>query len=215
MLTELRRIADGKATKVADLDPEVAKFLGAEFSPASMRETLFEPEDWEQYVGFAIDLLFPSPAGKAAAVERVAPKISKEALAALEAKFGADLLSGGAKATVDTPIRSLDQLLTNGKVPSVRGGEFNRWFDELSSAELDILWQNKAAREAIEARIRQPGGLHEWCMVCRAPDFKKWGVPMEEIQRFRTKTNELKWISPIDGKPGGHGGHASSTFHMN
>ncbi|MBC3456743.1 DUF637 domain-containing protein, partial [Pseudomonas mosselii] len=97
VLTELRRIADGKATKVADLDPKVAKFLGTEFSPASMRETLFEPEDWEQYVGFAIDLLFPSPAGKAAAVERVAPKISKEALAALEAKFGADLLSGGAK----------------------------------------------------------------------------------------------------------------------
>lgn len=50
-------------------------------------------------------------------------------------------------------------------------------------------------------------------MVCRAPDFKKWGVPMDEIQRFRTKTTELKWTSPIDGKPGGHGSHASSTFH--
>ncbi|MDI6529504.1 hypothetical protein QMA71_28575, partial [Pseudomonas otitidis] len=119
----------------------------------------------------------------------------------------------GAKATVETPIRSLDQLLPNGKVPSVRGGEFNRWFDELSSAELDVLWKNKAARDAIEARIRQPGGLHEWCMVCRAPDFKKWGVSMDEIQRFRTKTTELKWISPVDGKPGGHGSHASSTFH--
>lgn len=102
------------------------------------------------------------------------------------------LVSGGTKATVDKPIRSLEQLLPDGKVPSVRGGEFNRWFDELSSAELDVLWQNNAARDAIEARIRQPGGLHEWCMVCRAPDFKKWGVPMEEIQRFRTKTTELK-----------------------
>ncbi|WP_425357931.1 DUF637 domain-containing protein [Pseudomonas asplenii] len=122
-------------------------------------------------------------------------------------------LAGGAKEAVDTPTRSLEQLLPNGKVPSVRGGEFNRWFDELSPAELDVLWQNKAARDAIEARIRQPGGLHEWCMVCRAPDFKRWGVPMEEIQRFRTKTTELEWISPIDGKPGGHGGYASSTFH--
>jgi filamentous hemagglutinin len=121
--------------------------------------------------------------------------------------------SVGAKATVDKPARALEQLLPDGKVPSVRGGEFNRWFDELSSAELDVLWQNKAARDAIEARIRQPGGLHEWCMVCRTPDFKKWGVPMEEIQRFRTKTTELKWISPIDGKPGGHGGYGSGTFH--
>lgn len=96
VLSDLRRIADGEATKVADLDPKVAKFLGAEFSPASMRETLFEPEDWERYVGFAIDLLFPSPSGKAAAVQRVAPKISKEALAALEAKFGPDLVKGAA-----------------------------------------------------------------------------------------------------------------------
>ncbi|WP_366855536.1 DUF4951 domain-containing protein [Pseudomonas sp. 21LCFQ010] len=71
-------------------------------------------------------------------------------------------------------------------------GEFNRWFDQLTSSELDVLWQNKAARNTIEARIRQPGGLHEWCMVCRAPDFKKWGVPMDEIQSFRTKTSELK-----------------------
>src|SRR5690606_8220098 len=103
--------------------------------------------------------------------------------------------------------------LPNGKDPSVRNGEFSSWFDNLSAAELDLLWQNKAVREVVESRIRQPGGLHEWCMVCRAPEFKKWGVSMAEIQRFRTKTTELKWISPIDGKPGGHGGYASSTFH--
>lgn len=109
--------------------------------------------------------------------------------------------------------RSLEELLPSGKVPSVRNGEFNRWFDDLSPAELDVLWENKSTREAIEARIRQPGGLHEWCMVCRAPEFKRWGVSMDEIQRFRTRTTELKWVSPIDGQPGNHGGHASSVFH--
>jgi filamentous hemagglutinin len=50
-------------------------------------------------------------------------------------------------------------------------------------------------------------------MVCRAPEFKQWGVPMSEIQRFRTKTSELTWVNPIDGVPGGHGGNASGAFH--
>ncbi|WP_222103457.1 pre-toxin TG domain-containing protein, partial [Chitinimonas sp. BJB300] len=120
----------------------------------------------------------------------------------------ADNVSSTAKAT-----RSVDDLLPNGKVPSTRGGEFSRWFDELSDVELNTLWENKTIRESIETRIRQPGGLHEWCMVCRAPEFKSWGVSMDEIQRFRTKTTELKWTSPIDGKHGGHGAHASGAFH--
>lgn len=115
---------------------------------------------------------------------------------------------------IDSPIRSLDKLLPDGKVPGVRGGEFSKWFDELSPGELDVLWANKDIRAAIERRIREPRGMHGWCMVCRAPDFKEWGVSMDEIQRFRTKTSELKWISPIDGEPGGHGnGSASSLFH--
>ncbi len=50
-------------------------------------------------------------------------------------------------------------------------------------------------------------------MVCRAPTFKEWGVPMDEIQRFRTKTDELKWIRPEDGAIGGHGGLGSGQFH--
>jgi filamentous hemagglutinin len=36
---------------------------------------------------------------------------------------------------------------------------------------------------------------------------------MEEIKRFRTKTEELRWTNPADGKLGGHGGHGSGAFH--
>jgi hypothetical protein len=81
-------------------------------------------------------------------------------------------------------VRSADELLTNGRVPSVRNGEFSRWFDDLSPAELDNLWANDAVRTQIERRIRQPGGLHEWCMACRAPEFRRWGVSMDETQRL-------------------------------
>jgi len=37
-------------------------------------------------------------------------------------------------------------------------------------------------------------------MVCKAPAFKKWGVSVQEIKRFRTKTAELKWTVPDDVK---------------
>ncbi|WP_232463093.1 hemagglutinin repeat-containing protein [Stenotrophomonas sp. WZN-1] len=143
----------------------------------------------------------------AGSVTREAGRRSDEIFAAADTA-----LKRGAAAS-EVPARSLEQLLPNGKVPSVRNGEFNRWFDQLSSAELEVLWENKGVRDAIESRIRQPGGLHEWCMVCRAPDFKKWGVSMEEIKRFRTKTEELKWTNPADGKLGGHGGNGSGAFH--
>ena len=52
----------------------------------------------------AIDLAFPTPSSKAAAVRRIGEKVSKETLASLEAKYGADLLlQGGAKGTQKLP----------------------------------------------------------------------------------------------------------------
>ena len=95
VLAALRKIADGNLSSSAELDPRVVQFLNAEFSPAGLRDTLFEPENWEQYAALAIDLLFPLPSAKTAAVRRIADKVSGEALEALEAKFGADLLAGG------------------------------------------------------------------------------------------------------------------------
>jgi hypothetical protein len=108
---------------------------------------------------------------------------------------------------------NVEKLLVNGKVPSSRDGKFKEWFDALSAEELGLLWQDPSIRRQIESRIREPGGFHEWCMVCRAPDFKDWGVSMEEIQRFRTRTESLKWINPNDGTPGGHGKAGSGVFH--
>lgn len=90
VLYELNRIASGEARTVADLDPKVAAFLGAEFSPAALRDTLFEPSSWENGAALLVDLLFPTPGGKAAAVEKTTGKISKEALEALEKKFAAE-----------------------------------------------------------------------------------------------------------------------------
>lgn len=50
-------------------------------------------------------------------------------------------------------------------------------------------------------------------MVCRVFDFKKWGVLMEEIKRFRIRIEELKWINFVDGKLGGYGGNGFGVFY--
>ncbi|WP_311567297.1 DUF6862 domain-containing protein [Photobacterium arenosum] len=109
--------------------------------------------------------------------------------------------------------RTVGDILPTGKVPSNRGGAFNDWFNNLSSQELRTLWDDTQVRQTIQDRIRAPGGLHEWCMVCRAPDFKDWGVTMDEIKRFRTQTKDLNWTHPDTGLPGGHGGNGSGQFH--
>ncbi|HEK0142860.1 TPA: DUF637 domain-containing protein, partial [Pseudomonas aeruginosa] len=92
VLADLQKIASGEAKSVSDLNPKVVQFLNSEFSPASLRETLFEPESWEEYAAIAVDVLYPTPGGKAAAIEKGGGKLSKEALEALEKKFSSDAL---------------------------------------------------------------------------------------------------------------------------
>ena len=107
------------------------------------------------------------------------------------------------KAGIDDvmPPRSMDDLLTNGTIPKAG---FNEWFDDLSPEEFDLLWENEDLKTRMSGLIRNEGSVHEWCMVCKMPTFKGWGVSMDEVQRFVTKTSDLKWVNPANGKPGGH-----------
>lgn len=94
-------------------------------------------------------------------------------------------------------------------VPSVRNGEFNRWFNNLTPEEFDEIWANPRLRSSIEDRLRHPGGFHEWHMVSRAPTFKRWGITAEQIAEMRTLTNQLRFVNPA----GRHGGFGSTTAH--
>jgi len=116
--------------------------------------------------------------------------------------------------------QSLDDILVDGNVPINRGTRFVDWFDNLTPAQLDRLWVNSDPnyRSIIEQRIRGSNdGMHEWCMVCRAPTFKRWGVSMSYIKAFRVKTTELTWKIPNGypdvGQSGGHGALGSGRFH--
>jgi hypothetical protein len=101
----------------------------------------------------------------------------------------------------------IDEL--NMEIPSVRNGEFNQWFDNLTPEELEKLWQNPQLRKKIEDRIRRPGGYHEWHLVSRTPKFKCWGVSMDDIKEMRTLIDDVEFVNP----PGVHGGRGSTKAH--
>ncbi|WP_238557936.1 hypothetical protein [Paenibacillus shenyangensis] len=60
-------------------------------------------------------------------------------------------------------------------VPSVRNGEFNKWFNSLTPDEFDKVWADPKLRESIKDRLRHPGRMHEWNLVSHADTFKRWG----------------------------------------
>lgn len=125
----------------------------------------------------------------------VAPAATVAGLSALHA-------NGEARALT----RSLDELVPRGRIPSIRGGAFNEWFNGLTSDEFSTVWAQPSFRRAIEARIRQPGGLHEWLRVSQTDTFKSWGVTMEQIQSMRTPISDLNGIWT-------HGGAGSTIAH--
>ncbi|GLI82622.1 hypothetical protein ANABIO32_03090 [Rossellomorea marisflavi] len=85
-------------------------------------------------------------------------------------------------------------------IPSVRDGEFIRWFDNITLDELEIAWANPEVKKVISSRFRSPGKLLEWLMVARAPTFIRWGISAKQIQKLRTPTKDVEFINP----PGKH-----------
>ncbi|AFZ89706.1 YqcG [Bacillus velezensis AS43.3] len=94
-------------------------------------------------------------------------------------------------------------------VPTVKSGEFNNWFNSLTTKQLDELWADKRVRRAIERQLRAPGGMHEWHLVSRAPTFKHWNITAEQIRDLRTAINEVEFVNPV----GKHGGLGSTAAH--
>ncbi|WP_276570912.1 ribonuclease YeeF family protein [Cytobacillus firmus] len=99
--------------------------------------------------------------------------------------------------------------LTVEDIPTAKSGNFNKFFNSLTSSELDELWKEKKIRKKIERQLREPGGLHEWHLVSRAPQFKYWNIGAEEIKDLRTAISDVKFVNPN----GVHGGLGSTKAH--
>ncbi|WP_171005566.1 LXG domain-containing protein [Bacillus sp. E(2018)] len=97
-------------------------------------------------------------------------------------------------------ITSRTNIYNSKDIPSVRDGEFIRWFDNITIDELEIAWANPEVKKVISSRLRTPGKLHEWLMIARAPTFKRWGISAKQIQELRTPTKDVEFINP----PGKH-----------
>ncbi|WP_260502933.1 hypothetical protein [Listeria booriae] len=99
--------------------------------------------------------------------------------------------------------------LTPEDIPTAKSGKFNDFFNSLSVDELDGIWKDKALRKKIERQLRAPGGLHEWHLVSRAPQFKFWDNTAEQIKDLRTAISDVKFVNP----KGVHGGLGSTKAH--
>lgn len=115
---------------------------------------------------------------------------------------------------VDVDTKGIDNAkditkLTVEDIPTAKSGHFNKFFNSLTSSELDELWKDKKIRKKIERQLREPGGLHEWHLVSRAPQFKYWNIGAEEIKDLRTAISDVKFVNPN----GVHGGLGSTKAH--
>ncbi|HDR7589339.1 hypothetical protein BW899_27390 [Bacillus mycoides] len=147
-------------------------------------------------------------------VGEVAGKFSKASTAAKDDAY--QLAKGTGEATVkrQTPNQRKSEVIQNNfvkitsrtniynpkDIPSVRDGEFIKWFDNITLDELEIAWANPEVKKVISSRLRSPGKLHEWLMIARAPTFKRWGISAKQIQELRTPTKDVEFINP----PGKH-----------
>ncbi len=66
-------------------------------------------------------------------------------------------------------------------IPDISDGKFTKRFSEISVEDFNKIWVDSQARDIIKAKLRNPGGMHEWLMVSRADIFKKWGISVEDI----------------------------------
>ncbi|WP_235989023.1 hypothetical protein [Aquibacillus kalidii] len=99
--------------------------------------------------------------------------------------------------------------VTVDDIPTAKSENFNKFFNSLTSSELDELWKDKKIRKKIERQLREPGGLHEWHLVSRATQFKYWNIGAEEIKDLRTAISDVKFVNPN----GVHGGLGSIKAH--
>ena len=107
-----------------------------------------------------------------------------------------------------SPIKSL-AIDNDISIPSVRNGEFANWFNNISNDEFQQIWSVSKLQNQVKARLRSPGGLHEWHLVSRADVFKNWGVKAEQISELRTAISDVKFVNPT----GMHGGKGSTMAH--
>ena len=133
--------------------------------------------------------------------KKVGQEFSQETSEQL-AKRGDEVAKG-----IEEPIVIDD--LSPQDIPTVKSGNFEEFFNRLTPEQLDEIWDNKHLRCKIERQLRAPGGMHEWHLVSRAPQFKRWGIQAEQIRDLRTAISDVKFVNLT----GVHGGLGSTRAH--
>ncbi|MCP3749534.1 DUF637 domain-containing protein [Pseudomonas sp. SBB6] len=149
VMTDLQRIVDGERDP-RKLNPATVAFLN-QFPPGVLREALFEPTVTEDRIGIAIDLFFPSasPVGKGKVVVKIANTFGKDALVAVEKKFGEALAGQGAKGLLNTQLsKDIKAYLTD--IQDLTGRKFTPQQLEILKADLRESTYARLSKEVVE-----------------------------------------------------------------
>lgn len=85
------------------------------------------------------------------------------------------------------------------------------WLDSMPMETLMWFWEKQEERNKIKSLMRYPGAYHEWLMLAAIPMLKVMNIPMGEVMKYRTPTDECCFF--IDDTQCWHGREGSTTMH--
>jgi len=182
---------DEVATGLKETAEQASRKVGQEFSQETSEQLAKHSDDVARGVKETAEQ----------SSKKVGQEFSQETSEQL-AKYGDEVPKG-----LEEPIVIDD--LSPQDIPTVKSGNFEEFFNRLTPEQLDEIWDNKHLRRKIERQLRAPGGMHEWHLVSRAPQFKRWGIQAEQIRDLRTAISDVKFVNPT----GVHGGLGSTRAH--
>ena len=188
---QLVKHGDEVATGLKETAEQASRKVGQEFSQETSEQLAKHSDDVARGVKETAEQ----------SSKKVGQEFSQETSEQL-AKYGDEVPKG-----LEEPIVIDD--LSPQDIPTVKSGNFEEFFNRLTPEQLDEIWDNKHLRRKIERQLRAPGGMHEWHLVSRAPQFKRWGIQAEQIRDLRTAISDVKFVNPT----GVHGGLGSTRAH--
>ena len=81
---------------------------------------------------------------------------------------------------------------TDGTIPGKE--DFPKWFEGLSKQDIITLYKDKKVKNAIQNRLRNGGGKHEWLAVSKAPVWKEW-CSVYDVLNGTTNTKSIRFLN--------------------
>ena len=92
----------------------------------------------------------------------------------------------------DPNVMDIISRTTDGRIPGKE--DFPQWFEGLSKQDVTTLYSDKKVKNAIQNRLRNGGGKHEWLAVSKAPVWKDW-CSVYDVLNGTTNTKSINFLN--------------------